>query len=131
AAEPPPALAQRFRYAGDGPLLALAAGDQAKLPELARGQLLLAEEDANGKLLHATGLQLAGLLDDLYAKAADAPALGATHAGQHSTYRLWAPTAQRVQLCTYAGAQAKSDAVLPMQADAVTGVWTLARPAYD
>jgi hypothetical protein len=78
AAPPPPALAQRFRYAGDGPLLALAAATRRSCPNSRAGNSLLVEEDASGKLLQATGLQLAGLLDDLYAGAADAPALGAT-----------------------------------------------------
>jgi pullulanase/glycogen debranching enzyme len=122
----PDALAQRFAYLEAGPLLALAANDQAQLGELARGQLLLAEEDAHGQLIRATNVQLAGLLDDLYATAAVGPALGATVRGGTSTWRLWAPTAQQVLLCDYPDAKAKGGAGLAMLRDDASGVWTLA-----
>jgi len=131
AGAPPPALEQRFRYAGAGPLLALSAADQARLPELARGQMLLTEEDAQGKLRQATGLQLAGLLDDLYAAAVDAPGLGAIQADGRASYRLWAPTARQVLLCSYPDAHAKASAARPMQRDDATGIWSATQGGDD
>jgi pullulanase/glycogen debranching enzyme len=122
----PVALANRYAYLEAGPLLALAASDQSQLGELARGQLLLAEEDAQGNVVQATGIQLAGLLDDLYAAAGSAPALGSQVRDGMSTWRLWAPTAQQVLLCDYPDAKAKGGAALVMSRDEASGVWTLA-----
>jgi 1,4-alpha-glucan branching enzyme len=93
--------------------------------------LLLAEEDPRGKLVQATGLQAAGLLDDLYAAAVQAPPLGAALAGGHTDYRLWAPTAQQVLLCSYASAHSPADSASPLRLDAATGVWNLSRPSDD
>jgi pullulanase len=121
---PPEPLATRFRFLGDGPLLQLSPGDQAQLPELARGQLLVAEEDPGGHVVDATGLQLAGLLDDLYAAAVVSPTLGAFVSGDGTGWRLWAPTARQVLLCDYPNAQGKAKAALAMKRDDATGLWT-------
>src|SRR5436190_4569400 len=120
----PAALAGRFGYLEAGPLLALSHEDQQKLPVLLRGQLLLVEEDARGRLRQATGVQVAGLLDDLYAGAVTAPALGAEFRDGSSTWRLWAPTAQQVLVCEYPDAHAKAQAALAMAREEVTGVWS-------
>ena len=122
------ALAERFRYLGEGPLLSLAEVAPARLAELSRGQLLVAEEDARGRVRQATGLQLAGLLDDLYAGAVDSPALGATASDGATAWRLWAPTALRVQLCEYAGARAPATSATSMLRDEATGAWSLRAP---
>ena len=124
----PEGLATRFAWLGAGPVLALAPPDQAKLRELARGQWLLTEEDADGKVLHATALQVAGLLDDLYAGAVDAPALGASVENGSTRWRVWAPSARLVLLCDYPDAQAKAVAALALQQDEDTGVWSLEQP---
>ena len=60
----PPALQQRFRWVGAGATLAVRAADQHRLRELQRGQLVLVQEDAQGRVLQATGTQIAGALDD-------------------------------------------------------------------
>ncbi len=52
----------------------------------------------DGELTAFTGVQLPGVLDDLYADALASTPLGATVTGQDSTVRLWAPTAQSVSL---------------------------------
>ena len=70
------------------------------LRELHRQQLLLVQEDADGRVLRATRLQSPGALDALYAAAADAE-LGATVAPDRTTFALWAPTARNVALCLY------------------------------
>jgi len=124
----PRALSTRFAYVGDGPLLALAPKDQAKLSELARGQMLAVEEDAQGRVRQATGIQLAGLLDDLYAGAAHAPPLGALLVDGATSWRLWAPTARQVLLCEYPDANGKARAALALVRDEATGVWTRTDP---
>ncbi|MGZ8648985.1 MAG: pullulanase-type alpha-1,6-glucosidase, partial [Solirubrobacteraceae bacterium] len=58
----------------------LASYDALRLPRAARrrarelltGQLVVAAYDADGRLGRATGVQIPGVLDDLYADAADA-----------------------------------------------------------
>jgi hypothetical protein len=120
---PPEPIATRFRYLGDGPLLQLSSEDQARLPELARGQLLVSEEDSDGRVRDVSGLQLAGLLDDLYAAAVVSPPLGAHVSGNGTSWRVWAPTARQVLLCDYPDAQGKARAALAMERDDATGFW--------
>ncbi len=73
-----------------------AAGQQAAR-ELLTGQLVVAAYDAAGRLVDATGVQIPGVLDDLYASAAQAK-LGPTWHGRTPKLAVWAPTAKDVQL---------------------------------
>lgn len=66
--------------------------------ELLRGELLVTQEAADGTLQAATGVQVPGVLDDLYAEDADDRALGTTWRKGVPTLALWAPTAQDVRL---------------------------------
>ncbi|NHZ92990.1 DUF3372 domain-containing protein [Massilia sp. CCM 8733] len=122
-----PELAQRFKYVGKGVLLAVAASDLARLPGLHRQQLVLVQEDADGKVRAATRLQAAGALDDLYAAAESAGDLGAVPARRGTTFRLWAPTAQRVSLCTYDSGSGRAQALDAMRFDHATGIWSATR----
>ncbi|WP_439938407.1 pullulanase-type alpha-1,6-glucosidase [Nocardia sp. N13] len=74
-----------------------------KVPEILRGQLAVASYDPGGTLHDATGVQVPGVLDDVYADAAGAD-LGVTWTSGRPTLRLWAPTAQQVS-ATVAGAR--------------------------
>jgi pullulanase len=117
-------LAARFRYVGDGVTLALADADVQRLPHLLRGQMILVREDAEGRTLDATRLQAAAALDDLYAAAAaGSSSLGASTVRGRWQFRLWAPTAQRVSLCVYAGPTKTATERIEMQREADTGVW--------
>ncbi|MET0320224.1 MAG: pullulanase-type alpha-1,6-glucosidase [Duganella sp.] len=119
----PAALAQRFKFIGAGPLLAVAPADAARVPGLLTGQVLLVREAADGAVLDATAVQLAGALDDLYASAEQAPDLGVTVHPATAQFKLWAPTAQNVAVCTYESGAAKAAAITPMARDAATGIW--------
>jgi pullulanase/glycogen debranching enzyme len=123
----PPAAAQRFKYVGSGAVLALAQADQAKLPALLKQQLVLVQENADGTVRDATTLQIAGALDDIYAAAGKAADLGATVARGRTGFKLWAPTAQQVSVCTYDNGHGKATAVDSMRFDAATGIWSAAR----
>jgi pullulanase/glycogen debranching enzyme len=89
-----------------------------------------------GELLDATGLQIAGVLDDLYPY--DGP-LGVTYEDGVGTaavpvLRVWAPTAQRVRLVLYDDANPETAGAEPqiMRIDPDTGVWTLVgEPDWD
>ncbi|MFF0173871.1 pullulanase-type alpha-1,6-glucosidase [Micromonospora profundi] len=96
--------------------------DLAKVPAALRGQVLVTERDAKGALLAATGVQIPGVLDDVYARAADAT-LGPTFAGRTPSLALWAPTARTVELQLFDSPTAQPKTV-PMRRDDRTGVWS-------
>ena len=133
----PADVAQRFKFVGAGPTLSVAPADTARLPALLTQQVMLVLEADDGTVRDATALQIAGSLDDLYAGAAKSMDLGVTiragagagagagTAAQVSTsFKLWAPTAQRVAVCTYDTGTGKAAAVDAMQLDAATGIWS-------
>ena len=129
-AELPATLAERFGFVADGLRLQPAAGDDVRVDELLRGQVLLVREDAQGRVLDATALQTPGALDDVYA-AAESATLGAGRHGRPdisedfaTRFALWAPTARAVSVCVYGDAAR----ALPSRRDDATGVWTLDLP---
>ncbi|WP_296001293.1 pullulanase-type alpha-1,6-glucosidase [Rugamonas sp.] len=129
-------LARRFKFVGDGPVLTVTAADRSRLTQLHRQQIMLVAEAPDGTVLDATGVQLAGALDDLYAGAGKATDLGVTlmqakahakagaQAVAKTQFKLWAPTAQHVAVCTYASGDASASAIAPMRFDADTGIWS-------
>jgi pullulanase len=98
-------------------------GDAA-LGFLLRGQLLVVGRDAEGRVAAMTGVQLPGVLDDLYADAAEAE-LGVVMDGDRPQLAVWAPTARTVQL-ELSRAPGEEPKLLPMERDTVTGVWSIA-----
>lgn len=85
-----------------------------------RGQVVAVRRDTSGALLTATGVQIPGVLDDLYAKAATA-----TLGPSGRRLALWAPTARRVDLALY-GSGGRT--VHAMRRDDETGVWSIQGP---
>ena len=124
----PAAVATRFKYVAAGPTLAVADADLARLPLLHRDQLVLVREGADGTVIAATRIQAAGALDDLYAAADSIPDLGATPRAKQTTFKLWAPTARQVAVCTYDSATGKASGVQPMALDERTGTWAFSAP---
>ncbi|MBB4943765.1 pullulanase-type alpha-1,6-glucosidase [Streptosporangium album] len=92
-----------------------------------RGQVVAVERDASGALLTATGVQLPGVLDDVYAKAAGAELGPAAHGD--SRLSVWAPTARKVELALYRDAAGTGRTVHEMRRDEATGVWSVRGPA--
>ncbi|MCY7312619.1 MAG: DUF3372 domain-containing protein, partial [Pseudoxanthomonas sp.] len=124
AAPLPAALAERFKFVADGVVLALADADARHLPDLLRQQLMLVQEDGQGRVIDATLIQAAGALDDLYAAAGHETGLGVQVNRTASTFKLWAPTAARVALCVQ---DQTGDAARPMgslQRSDATGTWS-------
>ena len=97
-------------------------GDAA-LGHLLRGQVLLAGRDADGRLTVLTGVQLPGVLDDLYADAAEADLGLVMDDDDRPVLSVWAPTARTVQL-ELSKTPADEPKVLPMDRDPVSGVWS-------
>ncbi len=67
-------------------------------------------------------MQTAGVLDDTYA-AAEALSYGAQLTDSGVTFRVWAPTAQQVELVIYS-ADKKVIASHPMTRDSASGAWS-------
>ncbi|MGW6409720.1 pullulanase-type alpha-1,6-glucosidase [Streptomyces vinaceus] len=89
--------------------------DRDRVREALRGQLVASARAANGAVLAATGVQLAGVLDDLYANTA---ALGPVFKDGRPTLSVWAPTARKVAL-------ELDGRTVPMRRDDATGVWSV------
>ncbi|MFG2296596.1 pullulanase-type alpha-1,6-glucosidase [Streptomyces sp. NPDC048603] len=92
--------------------------DRDRVREALRGQLVASARAANGAVLAATGVQLAGVLDDLYANGAT---LGPVFTRHGVTLSVWAPTAQKVAL-------ELDGRTVPMRRDDTTGVWSAQGP---
>ncbi|MBO1348584.1 MAG: pullulanase-type alpha-1,6-glucosidase [Hormoscilla sp. GUM202] len=91
--------------------------------EILQGQVAIAAYDGSGKLVNATGIQMQGVLDDLYSYSGD---LGVLYSDGVPTLKLWAPTAQAVTLHRFADANPATTSIeSPMTLDSPTGVWTI------
>ncbi|PIE34573.1 alpha-dextran endo-1,6-alpha-glucosidase, partial [candidate division KSB3 bacterium] len=71
---------------------------QVDARELLDGALAIGIKNSAGKLLDATSIQTAGILDDFYAYDGE---LGVIFNDESPTLRLWSPTAQSVRLHLY------------------------------
>jgi hypothetical protein len=97
--------------------------DDAKTDELLQGETVAIAAAEDGILISATQVQTAGVLDDTYAPAAEALNYGAQMSDGGVNFRLWAPTAQQVDLVLYS-ADKKVVASHPMTRDSASGSWT-------
>ncbi|MEV8591779.1 pullulanase-type alpha-1,6-glucosidase [Streptomyces sp. NPDC052012] len=87
-----------------------------------RGQVVASQRAVNGAVLAATGVQIAGVLDDLYAADATKAKLGPVFRHGRPTLSVWAPTAQDVSLEI-------GDRTVRMRRDDDTGVWSVTGPS--
>lgn len=100
-----------------------------KLPEnvsvdqLLTGETIALATDKDGVISSATQIQTAGVLDDRFAAAAEKLEYGAVVNGSDVTFRLWAPTAQQVELVLYS-ADKKVIGSHPMTRDSESGAWS-------
>ncbi len=98
-------------------------GDAA-LGALLQDQLLVVGRDDAGEVTARTSVQLAGVLDDLYADAADVDLGLVLDPDRGDTLSVWAPTARTVALELFA-APADEPEVRPMNRDALSGAWSI------
>lgn len=90
--------------------------DRGRVREALNGQIVASQRAVNGAVLAATGVQIAGVLDDLYdATKAD---LGPTFRNGVPTLAVWAPTAQSVALDL-------DGTAVKMKRNDTTGVWSV------
>ncbi|MFI1936611.1 pullulanase-type alpha-1,6-glucosidase [Streptomyces purpureus] len=106
----------------DYPAFTVDPRDRDRLTAALRGQIVATQRAANGALLAATGVQIPGALDDLYAPKATGAALGPVFTKGRPTLSVWAPTARTVSLDLDGKA-------VPMRRDDASGVWSVTGPA--
>ncbi len=118
---------EKFPHLADLPALKIAAADLALVPEILKGQIAVSAVNADGKSVNATGLQIPGVLDDLYTYDGPLGVSWTSGSQRHlPTVRLWAPTARSVTLHLFADSNpATTSTTLPMTPDPATGVWSI------
>ncbi|WP_103517650.1 pullulanase-type alpha-1,6-glucosidase [Streptomyces sp. SM10] len=108
----------KYPHLKEYPAFTVDTRDRDRVRESLRGQLIATQRAANGALLAATGVQTAGVLDELYGKAASGAALGPVFRKGSPTLSVWAPTARTVAL-------ELDGRTVPMRRDDRTGVWSV------
>lgn len=99
--------------------------ERADVEAWLRGELMVGQFDGD-ELTAVTGVQIPGVLDDLWAADAADRALGATW-GRHGkpTLALWAPTAQDVALLRWPDADLSAEPVRHTMERQADGSWTV------
>ncbi|MGC5397765.1 pullulanase-type alpha-1,6-glucosidase [Streptomyces sp. DT20] len=108
----------KYPHLKDYPAFTVDARDRDRVRDALRGQLIATQRASNGALLAATGVQSAGVLDDLYGKRASGAALGPVFRHGTPTLSVWAPTARTVAL-------ELDGRTVAMRRDDRTGVWSV------
>jgi pullulanase-type alpha-1,6-glucosidase len=118
-----PAGVEGFSHLEGLPTLEIDSADLAAIPGILRGQVAVASTNGGGVRLDATGLQIPGVLDDLYNFEGD---LGVEWDGNTPTVRVWAPTATKVSLMLFDDSNpATSGANQAMVRHDASGTWSV------
>ncbi|CAG0979760.1 pullulanase [Anaerolineae bacterium] len=118
----PAAVQTKFPHIASYQAYKISAADLPLVKDILKGQFAVSVVNGGTTLLDATGLQIQGVLDDLFDYTGP---LGITF-NTPPTIRVWAPTAQDVNLLLYANsAPATVPTSYNMSYDSVTGVWTI------
>ncbi len=116
-------VVQRFPHLAGYTAFRIGADSLDLVPGLVRMQVGIALLDANGQALDGTGLQIPGVLDDLFRYEGE---LGISFTDGVPTLRVWAPTAQRVRLRLFDNANPDAQPeTVRMDFDRATGVWSV------
>jgi len=117
----PADVLRQFPHLAGATALRLELDATTSLSGLLAGQLAVASYRGE-RLVDATGVQIAGVLDDRY--ATNAP-LGVTWDGDIPLIGVWAPTARSVRLHRFTDARSTAVTTHDMVRDDDTGVWSI------
>lgn len=118
----PDAVVTQYPHLKGYVALRLDQASAAKAAEILKGQVAVGRFAPDGSVKDATGVQIAGVLDSLYVKAAEVT-LGVSQP-KDAVVRLWAPTAHQVSLLVWPEGRTDAEPVTQaMQFDQSTGVW--------
>ncbi|GAA1424647.1 pullulanase-type alpha-1,6-glucosidase [Streptomyces thermospinosisporus] len=112
---------KKFPHLKDGTAWSIDPRDRGAVREALRGQVVATQRTADGAVPAATGVQIAGVLDDLYAGDATKSRLGPVFRHGRPTLSVWAPTAQQVSLEI-------DGRTVRMNRDDDSGVWSVTGP---
>ncbi|HSV86659.1 MAG TPA: pullulanase-type alpha-1,6-glucosidase [Levilinea sp.] len=117
------AVKAKFPHLAALPALKIRPADRAKIADILKGQIAVSALTADGFSVDATGLQIPGVLDDLYTYHGE---LGVTWSDGVPTIKVWAPTAQSVTFHLFANADpSTTSATHAMTLDPASGVWSI------
>jgi pullulanase len=116
----PEVIVEKRPFLRGATALKISQEDLSRVPALLKGGLVVTKIDGV-KIVGSTGLQIAGVLDDLFYFDGE---LGAQPNGQGVRFRLWAPTARSVRLFVYDHPAEAAEAIYPM-AEGESGVWEI------
>jgi len=97
----------------------------ARAHQFLTGQLLVSVQDKRGQLRYTTGVQTAGVLDDLYAWNGPLGAIIPRNVAAPIGMSLWAPTAQSVSLLVFRQADQQTPS-LQVEMRRSGGIWSAA-----
>ena len=115
-------ILRRYPHLREYAVFRVTETDEEALSEILKGQLAVIARDRNGRAVDATGVQIPGVLDDLYPY--NGP-LGVTFDADIPSLHVWAPTARSVTLLIGGNLNAKNMVEVPMDFDMSSGVWTV------
>jgi pullulanase len=108
----------------------VAASDPGQLRDALTSPVVATQRDDRNNLLAATGVQIAGVLDDLFT-AAVTEQLGPHWEDAIPRLAMWAPTARLVTLKLYDTASGSPHRLVPMRRNDTTGIWSVTgHPAW-
>jgi pullulanase-type alpha-1,6-glucosidase len=128
----PASLRTKFPHLAAYEALTVPTAARRQIATILTAQLAVASFAPDGSLATVTGVQLPGVLDDVYV-GARTRTLGPVWSGGRPSLRLWAPTAQDVDLLlTRAGTSTEQQVAMRRDDDGVwsvrgTGAWRNAR----
>lgn len=114
-------LAAEFPYVAGFSVFTIDAENLDLVPEILRGQFAVSATNAEGAPIDATGIQIPGVLDDLYSYNGELGAVLDNDAVP--TLQVWAPTAQNVRLHLFDDSTIEDSTVYDMTRDDESGVW--------
>lgn len=120
-------LEDKARYPHLAHYLTLRVGPEVteEIDEVLKCQLAVTCHAPSGRLVNGTGVQIAGVLDDVYAAATRAR-LGLSWEAGVPTLRLWAPTARTVELLLWTAGDGHGEPeVVRRMERAADGTWAV------
>jgi len=113
------------KHLSDFLALRLSLADGVTIGDVLTGQVMVLQAAKAGTPQVFTGLQIPGVLDDLYAESARQADLGVTFDGDVPTLRVWAPTARTVALELFDGLDASTTPTTVPMTRAADGTWSV------
>ena len=113
----------RFPALANSVALRPVATDRAAVEALLTTQLAVAQFGADDALTAFTGVQVPGVLDDLYSDAASDRTLGTSWSKSKPTMSLWAPTARMVDALVWVAGDAAEPTRIALERQS-DGAWT-------